>query len=262
MKEESISILTVKDLNVFVKHSNKQILKRVGFEIKESEFFVVLGKNGQGKSTLSLSITNLLNKNIFKVSGEILFNGIDLLSLSEDEIIKIRQSRIGYILQNPFSSFDPIKTIQSQFEELSKLKNISLQNFYDLMIALNLSNIEEIIKKYPFELSGGILQRLSVVRCLASNPDLIIADEPTSALDKPVANQLLNLFEYYVKNKKKALILITQDISIAEKYADKIAFLHQGEIKSILNRENLFDEIADLELKIILESYEQLKYGK
>lgn len=251
-------ILRIINLSVSIK-PNKQILKKINLSCSRQEFIVIIGKNGQGKTTLSLSITNLLNKNHFNLTGQILFNGSDILSLTEKDLNLIRQKKIGYILQNPFSSFNPIKKIKTQFEELSKLKNIPFDSFIVLMKKLNFEDHDLILKKYPFELSGGILQRLSAVRCLASKPSLIIADEPTSALDRPVVNQLLNIFYDYVQNDKGTLILITQDISTAEKFADKIAFLNNGELKIFDNRESFFYHNENLELYNILESYKQLK---
>ncbi len=251
-------ILRIINLSVSTK-PNKLILKKINLECSGQEFLVIIGKNGQGKTTLSLSIANLLNKNHFNITGQILFNGLNILSLSENELNLLRQKEIGYIFQNPFSSFNPVKKIKTQFEELTELKSIPFDSFIVLMKKLNLEDHEVILEKYPFELSGGILQRLSAVRCLASKPSLIIADEPTSALDKPIANQLLNIFNEYVRNDKGTLILITQDISIAERFADRIAFLDNGELKIFENKKSFFCYNENLELHNILKSYEQLK---
>lgn len=258
MIEPSDEILRVVELSVSTK-SNKVILNNINFTCKEREFLVIIGKNGHGKTTLSLSVANLLNKNVFNVNGKIFFKGKDILSLSDIDLNLIRQKNIGYIPQNPFSSFNPTKKIKTQFEEQSKLKNILLDFYIELMKQLELKNFELILNKYPFELSGGILQRLSAVRCLAFKPELIIADEPTSALDKPVSNLLLSLFYKFVKDEKKTLILITQDLSIAEKFADRIAFLNSGEMNVILNREQFFASKDSIDLKILLEAYQQLK---
>ncbi len=254
----SNEILRVINLKVSTK-SKKIILDKINFSCKSQEFFVILGKNGQGKTTLSLSIANLLNKNVFDVSGNILIDGKDVLSLNEDELTTLRQKKISFIPQNPFSSFNPIKKIKNQFEEQSQLKEIPFDTFINLMKELELKNYDLILNKYPFELSGGILQRLSAVRCFASNPVLIIADEPTSALDRPIANQLLNLFNEYVLSKKGALIFITQDLSIAERYAHRIGFLHQGKMELIFEKEDFFKVRDNIDLKVILESFEQLK---
>ncbi len=255
----SVHILRVINLNVETK-AKKTILKNINFQCLRSEFFVILGKNGHGKTTLSLSIANLLNKNVFNVKGEIFFDKINILKLNKNELISLRQKKIGYILQNPFASFNPIKTIKAQFEEQSELKKIPFETFITLMKELSLNDYDLILKKFPFELSGGILQRLSVVRCLASNPELIIADEPTSALDKPITDHLLNLIFNHVREKKSTLILITQDISIAEKYADTIAFLDHGELKLITNKDGFFQTKENVDLRILLEAYSFLKY--
>lgn len=253
-------ILRIINLNVETK-ANKTILRKINFSCLSSEILIILGKNGQGKTTLSLSIANLLNKNVFKIEGEILVDGVDVLSLDEKELISLRQKKIGYIFQNPFSSFNPAKTIKSQFEEQSKLKNIPLESIISLMKELSLKDYEQILRKYPFELSGGILQRLSAVRCLASNPSLIIADEPTSALDRPIATELLNLFYHFTKERNIALVLITQDLSVLEKYADRVAFLNNGELYYFESKESFFNSSFNkLDLKIFLDAYKSLKY--
>lgn len=254
----SNEILRVINLRVSAK-PNKLIINNISFNCWGQEFFVILGKNGQGKTTLSLSITNLLNKNVFEISGNIIIDGTDILSLNERELTKFRQKKICYIPQNPFASFNPTKKIKPQFEEQSKLKEIPFETYIELMNKLELKNIDSILNKYPFELSGGILQRLSAVRCFATNPLLIIADEPTSALDKPISNQLINLFVDYVSSKKGTLIFITQDVSIAEKYANRVGLLHQGKMDLILDKNDFFKTKDNIELKIILEAFEQLK---
>lgn len=253
-------ILRVINLNIHTT-TNKTILRNINFSCHSSEILAILGKNGQGKTTLSLSITNLLNKNVFKVEGKILFDGVDVLNLNEKELISLRQKKIGYIFQNPFASFNPTKTIKTQFEEQSKLKNIPFENFIALMKELSLKDYDQILKKYPYELSGGILQRLSAIRCIASNPLLIIADEPTSALDRPIALELLSLFYHFTKNQNIALILITQDLYILEKYAERVAFLNRGELDHFENKENFFSSFNNnLDLKIFLDAYKSLSY--
>lgn len=254
----SNEILRVVELSALTK-SNKVILNNISFNCSEREFLVIIGKNGHGKTTLSLSIANLLNKNVFKIKGEIFFKGQEILSLSDSDLNLIRQKRIGYVPQNPFSSFNPTKKIKAQFEEQSKLKNISFDTYIELMKQLDIGNFDLILNKYPFELSGGILQRLSAVRCLAVKPELIIADEPTSALDKPVSNLLLSLFYKFVKDENKTLILITQDLFIAEVFADRIAFLNSGEMNVILSKEQFFASNDSVDLKVLLDAYQQLK---
>jgi|YNPMSStandDraft_1061717.scaffolds.fasta_scaffold27044_2 ABC-type glutathione transport system ATPase component len=252
-------LIQVLGLKVSVKGKDKVILNEIDFTCNQSEILTILGKNGEGKTTLALSLTKLLNPQIYSIEGKVYFRNEDILNLDENSLQKIRKEQIGYILQNPFSAFNPIYKIKDQIEELNKLKNIPFENFIQLMNKLELKNHNQILSKYPFELSGGMLQRLSAVRVLASNPDLIIADEPTSALDKPISNQLLKLFRDYVKERNGALIFITQDISIAESFSDKIAFLKNGNLIHFVERENLFKQTNHIEIEILLNSYRQLR---
>lgn len=252
-------LIRVAKLKVSVKRKAKVILNGISFNCNKSEILTILGKNGEGKTTLALSLTKLLNPHIYTIEGKVYFKNDNLLDLDDENLQKIRRDKIGYILQNPFSAFNPIYKLKDQFNEISKLKNIPFEKFIQLMNDLELKNYEQIFNKYPFELSGGMLQRLSAVRILASNPELIIADEPTSALDRPIANQLLNLFKKYVKEQKGTLIFITQDFSIAESFSDKIAFLSNGSLIHFTEKDNLFNQTKHIEVNFLLNSYKQLK---
>ncbi len=259
MQSTQNEILNIQNLSVIVRRNNKKVLNKINLLCSKGDFFVILGKNGQGKSTLSLSIANLLNKKIFTIEGRIFFNGFDILNLHDSDLLKIRQNQIGYILQNPYASFEPIKKIKNQLEEISELKGVPFENFLDLMKRFELIDYINILNKYPFELSGGILQRLSAIKCFASKPSLIIADEPTSALDKPVENILLESFKNFVDNENGTLLFITQNISIAEKYAQKIAFLNHGRLEKTYLKDDFFNSMDDREIRIFLEAYKYLK---
>lgn len=256
---ESKELIRVAKLKVSVIKNRKTILEDVNFSCKRSEIFTILGKNGEGKTTLALSLSKLLNQDTYSIEGKVYINDENIFELEETNLQKLRSKTIGYILQNPFSAFNPIYKIKTQFEELSKLKNIPFEKFISLMNELELKNHNQILNKYPFELSGGMLQRLSAVRVIASDPEVIICDEPTSALDKPISNQLINLFQDYVKKQNGSLIFITQDISIAETISDKIAFLSHGKLSYPFEKENLFEQTNNIELNIFLNSYKQLK---
>lgn len=255
----SKEIFRATNLSVSIKESKRIIIENVNFSTFPGEVFAILGKNGSGKSTLALSITKLLSNDVFKISGEVYFNSKNIFLLDDLELLKIRQKRIGYIMQNPFSAFNPIKKIRKQFEYLSMLKEIPLTSFIELMEKLELRDAGAILEKYPFELSGGMLQRLAVVKALVSTPELIIADEPTSALDRPITVQLMDFLSDYVRTQKSALIIITHDISIAEKYSDKIAFLDQGKLNVFSDKTQFFTKYESINHKVLVESYKFLK---
>lgn len=255
----SKEIFRITNLSVSIKESKRIILENVNFSCFTGEIFVILGKNGSGKSTLALSLTKLLSNEVFNISGEVCFKNKNIYLLDDLELLKIRQKKIGYIMQNPFSAFDPIKKIRKQFEYLSNLKEVPFSNYIELMKKLELRDVEAILEKYPFELSGGMLQRLAVVKALLSTPELIIADEPTSALDRPITIQLMDFLSDYVKSQKSALIIITQDISIAEKYSDKIAFLDQVKLNVFSTKTQFFTTYESVNQEVLVESYKFLK---
>lgn len=255
----SKEIIRVSNLSVSIKESKKIILDNINFSCFSGEIFVILGNNGSGKSTLALSFTKLLSNEIFKISGEVYLKDGNIFLMDDSELLRIRQRNIGYILQNPFSAFDPIKNIRKQSEYLSKLKEIPFSNFIELMIKLDLKDTDVILDKYPFELSGGMLQRLAIVKALVSSPELIVADEPTSALDRPVINQLLDFLLDYARVQKSVLIIITQDISIAEKYSDRIGLLEQGKLKVFENKSQFFSNFESINQKVLVNSYQSLK---
>jgi ABC-type glutathione transport system ATPase component len=255
---ETNELIRVAKLKVSVIKYRKVILHDVNFSCAKSEIFSILGRNGEGKTTLALSLTKLLNKNIYSIEGDVYINNENIFELEETNLQELRRKKVGYILQNPFSAFNPVYKIKTQLEEFSKLKEIPFEKFIFLMNELELTNHDQILSKYPFELSGGMLQRLAAIRVIASNPVIIIADEPTSALDKPISNQLINLFQDYVKKQNGVLIFITQDISIVETISDKIAFLSNGKLSYPIERENLFEKTNNIELNIFLNSYKKL----
>jgi ABC-type glutathione transport system ATPase component len=258
MSEEN-NIIHIAKLKVSVIKEGRVILNGIDFKCSQSEILIILGKNGTGKTTLALSLTRLLNPNTFSIEGKIFFKNQNLLEVDEKSLLEIRRQNIGYILQNPFSAFNPVYRIKNQLEEISKLKNIPFENFIQLMNELDLVNYNQILNKYPFELSGGMLQRLSAIRVLASNPELIIADEPTSALDKPISNQLISLLTDYVKTRKAALIFITQDFSIAERFANKVLFLTNGKLIPFSMKDEFTENTNNFEIDLLLNSYKQLK---
>ncbi|MGB9664067.1 MAG: ATP-binding cassette domain-containing protein [Ignavibacteria bacterium] len=256
---ESKEIIRVTKLKVSLIRTGKVILDNINFSCNQSEILTILGKNGEGKTTLALSLTKLLDRRVYLIKGEVFVRNKNIFEFDENNLQQLRRDKIGYILQNPFAAFNPVYKIKDQFEELCKLKNLSFENVIYLMKQLNLEHFDQILNKYPFELSGGMLQRLSAIRVIAYKPEIIIADEPTSALDRPISNQLINLLRDYVKGENGVLIFITQDISIAESISDKIAFLSNGKLSDPAEIDKIFEHSNNIELNLFLNSYLQLK---
>ena len=210
-----MNILEVKNLEVILKKSNKKIIKNINFSIEKNSCVGILGESGSGKSITCKSILNILNDN-FNINGEIIFDGENLINYTEKEMKNIRGKQICMILQNPMTSFDPLFTIQNQMvETFLEHLNISAKEALELakesLEKMRMKEIDVVLKKYPHELSGGMLQRVMIAIAIALKPKLIIADEPTTAIDS------LNLF-------------VTHDLGVLSYLADKLIVMQNGEI--------------------------------
>ena len=191
-------LLEVKNLSVKIKKSGKEIVKDISFNMKENTCLGILGESGSGKSMTCKSILGILKDNL-EASGEIIFDGRNLLILKKEESRDIRGKEICMILQNPMTSFDPLYTIGNQLlETFLEHLNINRDEAYKLAVEslekMRLKDIEEVLKKYPHELSGGMLQRIMIAVAIALKPKLIIADEPTTAIDSLNQKDIIDEF--------------------------------------------------------------------
>ena len=191
------TILSVNNLSVQLEIENEyiNILDNVNFDIKEGEIFGLVGESGCGKSITALSILKLLpipNSRI--INGEILFNNNDIFKLSKNELQKIRGKEISIIFQEPQSSLNPLLTLEKQLLEVFEIHNekIIKKDLIDLLLTVGLKDTDHILNSYPHQLSGGMLQRISIAMAVLLKPKLLIADEPTTALDVTVQAQIMN----------------------------------------------------------------------
>lgn len=247
-----VESLCVKKIDRFASDS-KVIIDDLSFSIERGEFFTIVGENGSGKSTLAHSLTGLLKPTIFDITGAILFEEKNLLRIPKTELELIRKKEISYIFQNPYTSFDPIRRIGSQI--MTDQLNASPQIVEEHFSKLKLNSGSNILKKFPFQLSGGMLQRVSAVRAILSNPKFIIADEPTSALDKPISNLFMDYLMSFKNNSGATVLFITQDFKLAAKYSDKIAALKSGKIHSIHQRNEFLKSSSDPYITKLYNSY-------
>ena len=210
--------------NLVVTCGSKKILRGVTFSVKRGEILVIIGKSGSGKSTLLKAIGGLLDKNS-SVDGKIFFDGRDITHLADSERRKISGETIGMIFQNAGASFCPIRTIGDQIFESVRAHRDWEKNFFreratELMQKINLDPAT--LEEYPFKLSGGMAQRAGILAATILEPKLLLADEPTSALDAvtqvEVVKELLKLRE----RQKISIVLVTHDLKIARRMADKI----------------------------------------
>ena len=212
----------------------------VSFQIERGKTLGIVGESGCGKSTIGRSILRLIEP----TSGKVIFDGVDLTSLSKEELRVMRQ-KMQIIFQDPFSSLDPRMTVSQTIAEPLKLhgiikdKKAREQRVLELMDTVGLA--ERLYDTYPHELDGGRRQRIGIARALAMNPKFIVCDEPVSALDVSIQAQILNLMEDIQDREGLTYIFITHDLSVVNHFADDIAVMYMGRMVEKASAEELFE---------------------
>lgn len=230
------AILKVENLNVTLKHrrTEKKLVEHVNFEVHPGECLGILGESGSGKSMSVKSVLGLLDKN-FQVSGSAIFDGQDLLKESKEELRRLRGSRITMVLQNPMTCFDPLYRVGNQMAETfathtswnaQEIRSHCLK----ILEQMRIRNGEEVLEKYPHQLSGGMLQRIMIGIAMALQPELLIADEPTTAIDAITQYEILEEFVRIKKQHNTAMLFITHDLGAISKVADRILVMNSGHV--------------------------------
>ncbi|URZ03411.1 ABC transporter ATP-binding protein [Clostridium felsineum] len=234
MKED---LLNVNNLKTYFYGDNEvtKAVDDVSFSIKKGETVCIVGESGCGKSVTSLSIMGLINDPGRIVAGEILYNETDLLKLSKNDFQNLRGKEISMIFQEPMTSLNPVFTIGSQLIEiLLEHKLINKKEAYkkaiELINTVGIPMAEDIIKAYPHQLSGGMLQRIMIAIALSSNPKLLIADEPTTALDVTIQAQILDLLQKLKLELNTSILFITHDLGVVAEIADYVIVMYAGKI--------------------------------
>jgi oligopeptide/dipeptide ABC transporter ATP-binding protein len=219
----------------------------IDFTVNQGEIMGLVGESGCGKSVTSLSIMRLVAKPGRIDGGRIMFDGRDLLTLSGDEIRRIRGDRISMIFQQPTSSLNPVWDVGRQITEVLQLhrnmkKNAAHGRALELLQMVGIPDPERRLKAYPHELSGGMAQRVMIAMALACEPELLIADEPTTALDVTIQAQILDLMRGLREQTGTAIILITHDLGVVAEMCDRVAVMYAGEIVEQTDVRTLFRE--------------------
>ena len=253
------TILKVENLNVTLTYrkTSKKLVENVNFEVHPGECLGILGESGSGKSMTVKSILGLLDKN-FHVSGSAVFDGHDLLKESKEELRRLRGSRITMVLQNPMTCFDPLYRIGNQMSETfathttwnaQEIRSHCLK----ILNQMQILNGEEVLEKYPHQLSGGMLQRIMIGIAMALQPELLIADEPTTAIDAITQYEILEEFIRIKKNKNTAMLFITHDLGAISKVADRILVMNSGHIVDSGNFEHIRNHAQDPYTRLLIE---------
>ena len=269
------AILKVEHLNVTLHHrrASKKLVEDVSFEVRPGECLGILGESGSGKSMTVKSVLGLLDKN-FQVSGSAIFDGQDLLKESKEELRRLRGSRITMVLQNPMTCFDPLYRIGNQMAETfathtswnaQEIRTRSLE----ILEQMRIRNGEEVLKKYPHQLSGGMLQRIMIGIAMALQPELLIADEPTTAIDAITQYEILEEFIRIKKQKNTAMLFITHDLGAISRVADRILVMNSGHVVDSGSFDHILTHADDPYTRMLVEKrsavmhrYRQILHGK
>ncbi|MEH6965736.1 nickel import ATP-binding protein NikD [Priestia megaterium] len=248
MGTDKSKVLQVRDLHVQIKAKNgiTTLVQDINFELKPGEILGLIGESGCGKTVTSMSILQLLNRKETTIEGSIMLKGQELNGLAEKEMRKIRGKDIAFIMQNPMNAFTPVFTIGHQFVETirshtSLNKKQATELAIESMKQVNLPDPDKLLKYYPFQLSGGMLQRVMIAIAASLHPAVIIADEPTTALDVNNQKNVLRHLDKIRSEYGSAILLISHDLGVVSEMADEVAVMQHGKIVEKAGVFQLFD---------------------
>lgn len=243
------NVLQVRDLHVQVKTKNgaTTLVQDINFELKRGRVLGLVGESGCGKTVTSMSILQLLDRKTTKIEGSIVLQGHELNGLGEKEMREIRGKDIAFIMQNPMNTFTPVFTIGHQFIETIRShtqwnKKQATELAIEAMYHVNLPHPDKLLKYYPFQLSGGMLQRVMIAIAACLHPTVIIADEPTTALDVNNQKNVLYHLDKIRSEYGSAILLISHDLGVISEMADEVAVMQNGRIVEKADVFQLFDE--------------------
>ncbi|MBO4640312.1 MAG: ABC transporter ATP-binding protein [Treponema sp.] len=230
-------LLRVEDLHTAFKTDKGEVqaVNGISFDLNEGEILGIVGESGSGKSVTAYSIMQILADNGYIESGKILYKGKNLVEMNSDEIRHFRGKCCSIIFQDPMTSLNPVFTIGNQLKEAIKLhtdkKGDELQKrAIEMLELVGINEPARRLKQYPFELSGGMRQRVMIAMALACEPDILIADEPTTALDVTIQAQILEEIQKLQKKMGMAVILVTHDLGVIANMCDDIIVMYGGRV--------------------------------
>ncbi|WP_313757586.1 ABC transporter ATP-binding protein [Tissierella sp.] len=261
---ENEKILEIKDLHTAFRFQDEYFnaVDGVSLTLYKNELLAIVGESGCGKSTVANSIVGLHDKNFTRVSGEIIYNGENMVEYSEEQLNKIRGKEIGFIFQDPLASLNPLHKIGRQIEE-SLIYHTDLDNeqrkerVLELLEQVGIANPRRTVNQFPHQLSGGMRQRVLIAIALSCKPNIIIADEPTTALDVTIQAQILDLLTELQREINAGIILITHDLGVVAQMADRVAVMYAGQIVEMGNAKEIFNNPLHPYTRSLLQSIPQ-----
>ena len=232
-----MAMLEVKDLRTsfFTPAGEVKAVNGVSFNLDHGKVLGIVGESGSGKSVTAYSILQILTHPGRIVGGSIRFNGQELVGLSDNEMRKIRGNKISIIFQDPMTSLNPVYTVGNQLMEAIRIhtghsREQAKARAKEMLTLVGINEPEKRLKQYPYELSGGMRQRVMIAMALACEPDILIADEPTTALDVTIQAQILELMQDLQKKLGMAIIMITHDLGVIADMCDEVVVMYAGSI--------------------------------
>jgi ABC-type dipeptide/oligopeptide/nickel transport system ATPase component len=262
-------LLEVDDLQIVfpVKDGWFKAVDGVSFQIAPGGITCLVGQSGSGKSLTGMALSGTLPLNARLTQGRIRFEGVDLLPYNQQQLASIRGKKIFSIFQNPMNSFNASLTIGRQLANLAASHGLtapekSSARLFDILDGLGFREPERILRQYPFQLSGGMLQRVMIAGAMMLQPVLLVADEPTTALDVTVQKQILQQFRMICSQWQTALLLITHDFGVVAELADDVMVMKEGKIVETGDVFQIFDHPRDAYTKALIEAtFSREKYA-
>ena len=256
------NLLSLKDLNVQFSQG-KQVfpaIKGASLEIKENEIVGLVGESGSGKTITTLAITRILPFNAQIISGEAIFDGVDLLKIEENRLPDVRGKSIAYIFQEPVMFLNPILTIGAQVTEAVAIHQVKNRlnaraTAMELLRQVALPLPEEIFFDYPYQLSGGMNQRVMIAQALASNPKLLIADEPTTNLDVDTEREILELILNLQENVGFSCLFISHNLGLIKRVCQRVYVMYKGQTVEEGERDRIFNNPQHEHTKALVNAY-------
>lgn len=252
-------VLELDNLRVTLRQHRRsvELVKGVSFAVEPGECLGILGESGSGKSMSLKAAMGLLDKG-FQVSGNARFQGEELLGKSTEELRRLRGGKVGIILQNPMTCFDPLYRIGAQIAETFAAHNNwsqaeIRQRSLEMLEKMRIRNPEEVMEKYPHQLSGGMLQRVMIGIATSMEPALLIADEPTTAIDAITQFEILDELLCIKQQNQTAMVFISHDLNAISRVADRIVVLNQGRVVDRGDFYHILHHAADPYTKLLVE---------
>ena len=244
-----MALLEVRDLRTsfFTPAGEVKAVNGVSFNLDSGKVLGIVGESGSGKSVTAYSILQILTHPGRIVGGSIKFKGQELVGLPDSEMRKIRGNRISIIFQDPMTSLNPVYTVGNQLVEAIKLHTgrngaQARDRAAELLSLVGINEPEKRLKQYPYELSGGMRQRVMIAMALACEPDILIADEPTTALDVTIQAQILRLMNDLQRDNGTAIIFITHDLGVINEMADDVVVMYCGQVVEKTSAKTIFTD--------------------